>query len=49
MEWPPATGMPADAQTDAPPFRISRTISVGILSTGMPRIASAMIGLPPIA
>ena len=33
---PPATGMPAAARTDAPPFRICRTISVGILSTGIP-------------
>ena len=32
-----------------PAARISRTISGAILSTGMPRIASAMIGLPPIA
>jgi hypothetical protein len=37
------------AQTAEPPARIFAAISVGNLSSGMPRIASAMIGVPPIA
>ena len=49
IECPPAIGMPASAQIDAPPARISRTTSIGSLPSGMPRMASAMIGFPPIA
>ena len=41
--------MPAVAQISAPPASIRRTTSSEILPSGMPRMASAMIGLAPIA
>jgi hypothetical protein len=41
--------MPASAAIAAPPRRISRIMAVGMLLMGMPRIASAKMGLPPIA
>jgi hypothetical protein len=49
MEWPPATGTPAAAQTEAPPARIRPMVSTGSLPTGMPTMASAKIGLAPMA
>ena len=49
MEWPPAMGMPASAAIAEPPRKISRMAEIGIRSIGMPRIASAKIGRPPIA
>ena len=49
MEWPPAIGIPASAQTALPPARISRTTVGGYLLIGIPCMASAMIGAPPIA
>ena len=49
MEWPPATGMPASAHIEAPPPNISRTVSTGSLSNGIPSMASAIRGRPPIA
>ena len=49
MLWPPAIGMPAAAQTDCPPAKIWRIASSEILPNGMPTIASANSGLPPMA
>src|SRR3989338_3480782 len=49
IEWPPASGTPAVSHTDSPPCRIARIVSTGSLLIGMPTIASAMIGVPPIA
>ena len=49
MEWPPAIGMPAAAHTASPPARMPRIADTGSFSSGMPTIASAMIGRPPIA
>ena len=49
MLWPPATGTPAAAQTDAPPSSTRAMVSTGSTSTGMPTIASAKIGEPPMA
>ena len=49
MEWPPATGMPASAHIEAPPPNISRTVSTGSLSNGIPSMASAIRGRLPIA
>ena len=49
MEWPPATGMPACAQTDSPPSSTLRITLTGSFSSGMPTSASAMIGRAPIA
>ena len=46
---PPATGMPAAAQTAAPPSRMARMVSGASRSIGMPTIASARIGVPPMA
>src|SRR5262249_31923754 len=50
MEWPPATGMPAELQTAAPPLRISRTISNAISDVyamgGKPIMALAILGMP---
>ena len=40
---------PASAQTEAPPCKIARTVSTGSLSSGIPKMASAMMGLPPMA
>ncbi len=49
MLWPPATGMPASAHTDSPPRRMSAMTLCGNTLMGMPTIASAMIGVPPMA
>jgi hypothetical protein len=49
MEWPPATGMPACAHTDAPPASTARIVSTESAFTGMPTTASAKIGLAPMA
>ena len=49
MEWPPAMGIPASAQTDSPPARILPITSSGNLSSGMPTSANAKIGFAPMA
>lgn len=49
MLWPPATGMPASLQTDSPPRRMSAMTPCGSTLIGMPTMASAMIGVPPMA
>ena len=49
MEWPPATGTPAAAQTSAPPANMAPMVSAESLPTGMPTIARAKIGLAPMA
>ena len=49
MEWPPAMGMPAAAQTEAPPARMAPIEATGSLSTGMPTMARARIGVAPMA
>jgi hypothetical protein len=41
--------MPASAHTLAPPSRMRPMADSGSLPTGMPTMASAMIGVPPIA
>lgn len=49
IECPPAMGIPALAQTLAPPARIAWIMSTGITDTGIPTIARAKIGFAPIA
>ena len=46
VEWPELGHSP---QVEAPPSRMRRIVPVSSLSTGMPRMASAMIGRPPMA
>ncbi len=49
IECPPATGMPAAAQTEAPPCSTRPMVRGDRTFTGMPTSASAMIGVPPMA
>ena len=49
MEWPPATGMPASAQISDPPASMPRMVSTDRTLMGMPTIARASMGLPPMA
>ena len=49
MECPPAKAMPAVAQAARPPSTICCATSAGSLLIGKPKIAIAIIGLPPIA
>ena len=47
--WPPAIGMPASAHTALPPASTRPITSTGNCAIGIATIASAMIGVPPIA
>ena len=49
MLCPPAKGIPACLQTVLLPSNTLRAMDAGNLSIGQPRIATAIIGFPPIA
>ena len=49
MVCPPAIGIPAVLQTDAPPAKILPMVPVDSTLIGIPTKAKAKIGFPPMA